>query len=187
MSGTTTAIRGPVLTYTGDPFKSGLDHTMVYESDAIVGYRWRFGLRVVGIGFEVLLADEALQLAHGADRSDLGHVGVGPPWRLGAHHRHLVERELTAAEGGHQQRELVDAGGDIDQAGVLGIEDAGDLGELNLGLEVVLRRDHANIVHVFDQRAPVQRMQISDKASWRYRIIRSCRCSEPPLAVGPTR
>ena len=32
----TTAIRGPVLTYTGDPFKNGLEHTMVYESDAIV-------------------------------------------------------------------------------------------------------------------------------------------------------
>ena len=31
-----TAIRGPVLTYTGDPFKSGLESTMVYESDAIV-------------------------------------------------------------------------------------------------------------------------------------------------------
>lgn len=31
-----TAIRGPVLTYTGDPFESGLDSTMVYESDAIV-------------------------------------------------------------------------------------------------------------------------------------------------------
>ena len=34
--GATTAIRGPVLTYTGDPFKSGLEHTMVYEFDAIV-------------------------------------------------------------------------------------------------------------------------------------------------------
>src|ERR1700674_2618477 len=32
----TTAIRGPALTYTGDPFKEGLEHTMVYESDAIV-------------------------------------------------------------------------------------------------------------------------------------------------------
>jgi guanine deaminase len=32
----TTAIRGPVLTYTGDPFRSGLDQTMVYESDAVV-------------------------------------------------------------------------------------------------------------------------------------------------------
>jgi guanine deaminase len=31
-----TAIRGPVLTYTGDPFKHGLEPTMVYESDAIV-------------------------------------------------------------------------------------------------------------------------------------------------------
>jgi guanine deaminase len=31
-----TAIRGPVLTYTGDPFRSGLDRTMVHESDAIV-------------------------------------------------------------------------------------------------------------------------------------------------------
>jgi guanine deaminase len=30
------AVRGPVLTYTGDPFKSGLAQTMVYESDAIV-------------------------------------------------------------------------------------------------------------------------------------------------------
>src|SRR4029077_20925735 len=36
MSAKSTAIRGPVLTYTGDPFKSGLEHTMVYESDAIV-------------------------------------------------------------------------------------------------------------------------------------------------------
>jgi guanine deaminase len=34
--GETTAIRGPVLTYRGDPFKDGLEHTMVYESDAIV-------------------------------------------------------------------------------------------------------------------------------------------------------
>jgi len=31
-----TAIRGPALTYTGDPFKNGLEHTMVHESDAIV-------------------------------------------------------------------------------------------------------------------------------------------------------
>ncbi|MGV3632896.1 MAG: guanine deaminase [Pseudorhodoplanes sp.] len=30
------AIRGPVLTYTGDPFRSGLERTMVYEPDAIV-------------------------------------------------------------------------------------------------------------------------------------------------------
>jgi guanine deaminase len=35
-SGKASAIRGPVLTYTGDPFKNGLEHTMVYESDAIV-------------------------------------------------------------------------------------------------------------------------------------------------------
>jgi hypothetical protein len=32
----TMVIRGPVLTYTGDPFKSSLDDTLVYESDAIV-------------------------------------------------------------------------------------------------------------------------------------------------------
>jgi guanine deaminase len=31
-----TAIRGPALTYTGDPFRSGLDNTMVYAPDAIV-------------------------------------------------------------------------------------------------------------------------------------------------------
>src|ERR1700752_416266 len=36
MSAKSTAIPGPVLTYTGDPFKSGLEHTMVYQSDAIV-------------------------------------------------------------------------------------------------------------------------------------------------------
>ena len=34
----TTAIRGPVLTFTGDPFQRGLEHTMVYESDAIVAF-----------------------------------------------------------------------------------------------------------------------------------------------------
>jgi len=31
-----TALRGPVLTYTGDPFRDGLDRTMVHEPDAIV-------------------------------------------------------------------------------------------------------------------------------------------------------
>lgn len=33
---TITAIRGPVLTYTGDPFQLGLKDTMVYESDGVV-------------------------------------------------------------------------------------------------------------------------------------------------------
>jgi guanine deaminase len=36
MSGKAKAIRGPVLSFTGDPFKSGLEHTMVHEPDAIV-------------------------------------------------------------------------------------------------------------------------------------------------------
>lgn len=31
-----TAIRGPALTYTGDPFRDGLERTMVHEPDAIV-------------------------------------------------------------------------------------------------------------------------------------------------------
>jgi guanine deaminase len=35
-SAETTAIRGPALTYSGNPFEAGLEHTMVYESDAIV-------------------------------------------------------------------------------------------------------------------------------------------------------
>src|SRR5579864_9196157 len=30
------AIRGPALTYTGDPFLSGLDQARVYEPDAII-------------------------------------------------------------------------------------------------------------------------------------------------------
>ena len=38
-SGTTTAIRGPALTYTGDPFVKGLAQTMHYESDAIVAMK----------------------------------------------------------------------------------------------------------------------------------------------------
>jgi guanine deaminase len=41
------AIRGPVLTYSGDPFKDGLEKTMLYEPDAIVafgdGYITHFG------------------------------------------------------------------------------------------------------------------------------------------------
>jgi len=31
-----TAIRGPVLTFTGDPFRDGLERTMTHEPDAIV-------------------------------------------------------------------------------------------------------------------------------------------------------
>ena len=38
-NGGTTAIRGPVLSFTGDPFKDGLERTMVYESDAIVAMK----------------------------------------------------------------------------------------------------------------------------------------------------
>ena len=35
-AGKVVAIRGPVLTYTGDAFLDGLESTMRYESDAIV-------------------------------------------------------------------------------------------------------------------------------------------------------
>lgn len=34
----TSVIRGPVLTFTGDPFKHGLADTMVYETDAIIAF-----------------------------------------------------------------------------------------------------------------------------------------------------
>jgi guanine deaminase len=34
----TAAIRGPVLTFKGDPFKMGLEHAMVYETGAIVAF-----------------------------------------------------------------------------------------------------------------------------------------------------
>jgi guanine deaminase len=38
-SGTpTSAIRGPVLTFKGDPFKDGLEDTMVYEADGVVAF-----------------------------------------------------------------------------------------------------------------------------------------------------
>jgi guanine deaminase len=36
MPATRKAIRGPALTFIGDPFKDGLESTMVYESDAII-------------------------------------------------------------------------------------------------------------------------------------------------------
>ena len=39
MASATTAIRGPVLTYTGDAFLEGLERTMRYESDAIVAMK----------------------------------------------------------------------------------------------------------------------------------------------------
>jgi len=32
----TAAIRGPVLTFTGDPFRDGIEQTVTYERDAIV-------------------------------------------------------------------------------------------------------------------------------------------------------
>lgn len=35
-SGAVTAIRGPVLTYSGDPFRDGLESTMHHVPDAIV-------------------------------------------------------------------------------------------------------------------------------------------------------
>ena len=31
-----TALRGPALTFTGDPFRDGLERTLVHEPDAIV-------------------------------------------------------------------------------------------------------------------------------------------------------
>lgn len=39
MTDETIAIRGPVLTYTGDPFAHGLQSTMVYEADGIVAMK----------------------------------------------------------------------------------------------------------------------------------------------------
>ena len=35
-SSATTALRGAVLTFTGDPFRHGLRDTMLYESDAVI-------------------------------------------------------------------------------------------------------------------------------------------------------
>jgi guanine deaminase len=37
--GSLTAIRGPALTFSGDPFSDGLAQTMIHETDAIVGMR----------------------------------------------------------------------------------------------------------------------------------------------------
>ena len=53
--------------------------------------------------------------------------------------------------------------GDVDQSGVLSVEDAGDLSELVLVLEFVRRRPHADIVQLFDVGSLPQRMQINDR------------------------
>ena len=55
-SGKVTAVRGPVLTYTGDPFKSGLEHTMVYEADAIVAMadKYRYKNPLILWGFSTI-------------------------------------------------------------------------------------------------------------------------------------
>ena len=42
-----TAVRGPVLTFTGDPFRDGLDKTMVHEPDAIVAIISGHGLKTL--------------------------------------------------------------------------------------------------------------------------------------------
>ena len=46
-SGATTALRGPVLSFTGDPFRDGLARTMRHDSDAIVAME---GGKIVAFG-----------------------------------------------------------------------------------------------------------------------------------------
>ena len=73
-----TAIRGPALTFTGDPFRDGLDKTMVHEPDAIVAMA---GGRITHFG----PASRVLQRAAGRHRDPRLRQGRAD---LGGLHRH---------------------------------------------------------------------------------------------------
>jgi guanine deaminase len=89
----TAAIRGPVLTFAGDPFRQGLERTMIYESDAIVafggGIITHFG-PADGIG---------AQLPAGLPVHDYGRDALISAGFLDGH-VHFPQMPMIAAHGG---------------------------------------------------------------------------------------
>jgi guanine deaminase len=96
MSATTsaraTAIRGPALTFTGDPFRDGLDKTMVHEPDAIVAM---VEGRITHFG----PADRVLpQLPAGTELRDFGNDALISAGFIDTH-VHFPQTPMIAAYG----------------------------------------------------------------------------------------
>ena len=107
--GSTTAIRGPALTYSGDPFAEGLERTMRYEPDAIVAMA---GGKVTHFG---PVAEVQPQLPHGAQVRHYGkdslilagfvdcHVHYSQTQIIGAYGEQLTDWLTRYAYAAEQQ------------------------------------------------------------------------------------
>ena len=79
----TAAIRGPVLTFTGDPFKEGLEQTMVYETDAIVAFGGAAQILII-CRLTCVRQMPTMRAPYAAKSSSLGHSGSEPGARARA-------------------------------------------------------------------------------------------------------
>ena len=86
------AIRGPLLTYTGDPYQHGLDRTMVYEADALVAMS---GGRIACCG---PAAQVIPQLPAGLRIEDYGRDSLILPGFIDCH-VHYPQTEIIAGYG----------------------------------------------------------------------------------------
>jgi guanine deaminase len=88
----TTAIRGPALTFTGDPFAAGVKATLRYESDAIIGMA---GGKVTHFG----TADRVrAQLPPGTHIKEYGRDALILPGFIDCH-VHYPQTQIIGAEG----------------------------------------------------------------------------------------
>ena len=87
-----TAIRGPALTFTGDPFRDGLDKTMVHEPDAIVAMA---GGRITHFGPASRVAGE---LPAGIEIRDFGKDALISAGFIDTH-VHFPQTPMVAAYG----------------------------------------------------------------------------------------
>ena len=98
MSATTpsrpTAIRGPALTFTGDPFRDGLEKTMVHEPDAIVAMA---GGRITHFGPASRVASE---LPAGIEIRDFGKDALISAGFIDTH-VHFPQTPMIAAHGAY--------------------------------------------------------------------------------------
>jgi guanine deaminase len=87
-----TAVRGPALTFTGDPFRDGLDATMVHEPDAIVAMA---GGHIVHFGPASLVAP---LLPAGTDVRDFGKDALISAGFIDTH-VHYPQTPMIASHG----------------------------------------------------------------------------------------
>jgi guanine deaminase len=87
-----TAIRGPALTYTGDPFQHGLEATMVYEPDAIVAMA---GGKITHFGPARAVR---AKLPRGTKIVDYGHDALITAGFIDSH-VHYPQTEIIGAHG----------------------------------------------------------------------------------------